>query len=134
MTPLRPSDKARLVAEILRAYVRVRLVMWRADLPAALRRLRGPPQPAAAPTDEDYALSIRLGRAVARTAQFIPADSRCLMRSLVLVTLMARRQIPSTLVVAARTEPEFAAHAWVEHGGRPLLPPGSPAFQRLVEL
>ncbi|MEJ7787647.1 MAG: hypothetical protein WKF96_22820 [Solirubrobacteraceae bacterium] len=124
MAPLRPSDTARLVAEILRAYARVRRLMWRADLPAALRRLQGPPQPAAAPTDEDYALNIRLGRAVARTAQFIPADSRYLMRSLVLVTLMAAgRSSPAFQRLSSCRRPVRALLARLERFA-PLSAPG----------
>jgi hypothetical protein len=56
------------------------------------------------------------------------------MRSLVLTRLLARRGVPSTLIIGVSAAPEFAAHAWVEHAGRPLLPSFGPAFARLVEL
>lgn len=69
-----------------------------------------------------------------RTLTVLPADSRCLMRSLVLTGLLARRGISSSLIIGVRLEPEFAAHAWVEYGGEPLLPPGDPSLGRLTEL
>jgi hypothetical protein len=37
-------------------------------------------------------------------------------------------------VIGARTQPEFLAHAWVEHAGNPVLNPGDGSFGRLVEL
>jgi hypothetical protein len=54
------------------------------------------------------------------------------MQSLVLVGLLSRRGIGSVLVVAVRSDPDFRAHAWVEHNRRPLLPTGG--YGRLVEL
>jgi hypothetical protein len=51
----------------------------------------------------------------------------------VLATLLARRDMPASLVISVRSQP-FAAHAWIELGGRPLLPPAGPPFQRLLEV
>ena len=48
--------------------------------------------------------------------------------------LLTRRGIPSKLVIGACTEPEFLAHAWVEHAAQPLLWPGDRSLARLVEL
>jgi hypothetical protein len=76
---------------------------------------------------------LRLGHAVIRTLTPLPADSRCLFRSLVLTKLLARRGIGGTVVLAVRPDP-FAAHAWVELDGNPLLPPGEEGFERLAEL
>ncbi len=67
------------------------------------------------------------------TVRLLPTDSRCLVRSLVLTRLLGRRGVPSSLVIGVMSEPQFAAHAWVEHGGAPLLSPGT-GFQRLVEV
>jgi hypothetical protein len=52
----------------------------------------------------------------------------------VLTRLLASRGIQAKLVIGARTTPEFLAHAWVEHDGRPVLDPGDDSFGRLVEL
>jgi hypothetical protein len=56
------------------------------------------------------------------------------MQSLTLSALLARRGYASKLVIGVQAGEAFGAHAWVELDGRPLLPPGGEAFQRLVEL
>jgi hypothetical protein len=71
---------------------------------------------------------------VGRLLWYMPGDTRCLVRSLVLTRLLARRGIQAKLVIGARTTPEFLAHAWVEHDGSPVLDPGDESFGRLVEL
>ncbi len=76
----------------------------------------------------------RLSHAVARLLRYVPGDTRCLARSLVLTRLLASRGIEAKLVIGARTTPEFLAHAWVEHAGDPVLDPGDGSFGRLVEL
>lgn len=81
-----------------------------------------------------YLSGLRLGRAVSRTLRLLPTDSRCLVRSLVLTGLLARRGLSSTLVIGVRPEPEFAAHAWVEHAGEPLLQTGEGRYGRLAEI
>jgi hypothetical protein len=48
--------------------------------------------------------------------------------------MLASRHISGKLVIGARPEPHFLAHAWVEHEGDPVLDPGDGSFQRLVEL
>jgi hypothetical protein len=52
----------------------------------------------------------------------------------VLTRLLAGRGIEAKLVIGARAEPEFLAHAWVEHLGAAVLDPGDGSFGRLVEL
>ena len=64
----------------------------------------------------------------------VPTDARCLARSLTLTRLLARRGLPGTVVIGVRNEPEFAAHAWVELEGAPLLPDGGAEFTRLTEV
>lgn len=132
VTALSPAAKLRLAAEILAAYARVRATLVRRDVGATVGALRhvapGPPD---APPD-GYEVD-RLARAVVRVLRLLPTDSRCLMRSLVLTRLLARRGAPAQLVIGVTAAPGFAAHAWVEHGGRAVLPPGS-GFSRLVEL
>jgi hypothetical protein len=131
LAPLTGVVKLRLVAEILRAYVIVRWRMRGPDIRTVVAQLRGAGEPG---TDSDFLLARRLARAVARTLSFLPTDNRCLARSLVLDTLLTRRSLRSVVVLAARAEPDFSSHAWVEHDGVPLLPPGSPSYQRLIEL
>jgi hypothetical protein len=133
VTPLKTRAKLALATEIVLAYVRARVRLARGDFRTAVGGLRAvtPSRPAPAhPVPEGR----RLGGAVVRTLRLLPTDSRCLMRSLVLTRLLARRGIPSTLVIGVRRPGEFAAHAWVEHEGVPLLDPGDPGYARLVEL
>ena len=155
--PLSPVAKLRIVAEVLRTFHHVRRRMHQHDVREVLAELRsestGPlrePEPAAVGD------ALRLGRAVARTLGPLPVDATCLARSLVVVAMLARRDLPGTLVIGvhpgsrrddapqgrrerrrlARGEAPsaggFAAHAWVEVGGRPVLAPGD--FARLTEL
>lgn len=128
--PIRRTAKAGLVVEILADYARVRRLLWRRDLPNVLAALRGND---ALTTDlRRQAMGLRLGHAVGRTLKWVPFDSRCLVRSLVLTSMLARRGIGSVLVIGVTVEPAFSAHAWVESGDRALLPPLE--ANRLVEL
>ena len=127
--------KLRLAIEVLLAYVAVRRAQFRSDLPKALRRIRRTGRRDAAgrrPVGLDDGL--RLGNAVSRTLHALPTDSRCLAQSLVLVRLLARRGTQSTLVIGVKPGESFGAHAWVELGGTPLLPPMEDQFLRLVDL
>jgi hypothetical protein len=128
--------KALLAVEILATCVRVRFGLSRQDLPSVVASLR-------ADIDDVEIRSrhrlghdeIRLGSAVVKTLGLAPFGSRCLTRSLVLVGLLARRDIHGSLVIAAQPGGGVSldAHAWVEVDGRPLLAP-APEFGRLVVL
>lgn len=127
-------ERGRLVTEIVAAYLRARREMRRAPIATAVERLRAGGPPPRAEEANSLEEARRLGRAVVRTLVFVPGDTRCLRRSLVLMKLLAKRGISARLVIGARTGPDFLAHAWVEHGGEPVLPPGDGSFGRLVEL
>jgi hypothetical protein len=130
------AERIGLAAEILAAYVTARLALRRRPIESALARLRQASRPYAElpPTGVTFSEACRLGAAVARTLALAPGDTRCLVRSLVLTRLLARRGIPSTLVIGACSTPGFLAHAWVEHDGAAVLDPGDWSFARLVEL
>ena len=130
-SPLPAGAKAALAAEIVATYARVRWTLRREPLPAVVATLRS--RPSAAPGDDGIRTGRRLGHAVARTLSVVPADSRCLMQSLVLTRLLARRGIDSQLVIGVRPGERFAAHAWIEHGDVALLPAGT-SFEQLVKL
>ena len=134
-TPSR-VEKALLVGEILVAYVPERWRLHRRPLTELLTRARGSRGDAHArvAVQEEAAEAARLGRAVARTLARLPTDSRCLISSLVLTRLLARRRIEGRLVIAVCPGADFAAHAWVEHLGRPLLRQADSRYERLVEL
>ena len=127
------ASKLRLSVEVIVAYARARRALRRHDLPAAAAAMRRAPDRHHHACDDAYGTGLRLGRVVLRVLGLLPRDPRCLMTSLVLTALLARRGIPATLVVGVRPDP-FAAHAWVEHRGRPLLAPATAPFERLVEV
>jgi hypothetical protein len=127
------KQKASLAAEIVGTYVKARRLLRSEELGEAVRSLRdGGPAPRT-PDGDQLLLGLRLGRIVGKTLGALPADSRCLVRSLVLTSLLARRGIASTLIIGVRAEPRFEAHAWVECAGQPLLSPGDAPYGRLVE-
>ena len=131
--PLSAPAKLALAIEVVSTYVRARRSLRRDGLRETLDGLRSvapQPDPAADPVADGR----RLGRIVARTLGALPADGRCLSQSLVLTRLLAARGIDSRLVIAVRPGEQFAAHAWVEHDGIPLLPPGAERFEELVTL
>ncbi len=120
--PLTVPAKICVAAEVVVTYAQVRWLMSRHDLPSILTRLRRGAQrsynPAVART-----IGLRLAGAVSRTLGPLPVDDRCLARSLVLARMLARRGLYVTLGIGVQAGSEFAAHAWVEQDGRPLLSP-----------
>ena len=129
-----PLARARLIAEIVSIYARARRGLRSTTLEATVGDLRDAPLQPLAPGIDRVRFGRRLGRIVVRVLEPLPTDSRCLMRSLVLAGLLARRGVDGRLVLAVRAEEDFAAHAWVELDGRPLLEPATAPFERLVEL
>jgi hypothetical protein len=130
---LSPLERARLGAEIVRAYVRVRRSLARASLPAVVAELRAAGTQRRRPRrvhDEQ-----RLARAVLRTTRALPSGSSCLTRALVLLDVLGRRGMDGALVIAVLPggRMDLDAHAWVEVNGRPVLPP-APGHGRLVTL
>jgi hypothetical protein len=120
---LSSAERTILLAELLVAYARSRWLLSRSDLPSTLAKLRSPLSASVPPATSDVAeVSERLGGAVSRAFSAIPMDATCLMRSLVLSAVLARRNIPFELVIGVKPGDEFCAHAWVERNGEALLP------------
>jgi hypothetical protein len=130
------GERLSLAREILASYRDARKVLRSIAIESAVHTLRGatPLDPSRGGEREILSEAWRLGRAVQLTLRLAPGDTRCLTRSLVLTQLLARRGIPATLVIGARTKPSFLAHAWVEQAGQPVLPVGDESYARLVEL
>lgn len=131
---LGPLRRALLAAEVLRSYLLARWLLGRRPLPEALAALRAPRRHAMSSPEDRIALARHLAWATVRTIEPLPLDSRCLMRSLVLTRLLARRALASTFVLSAAPGPRFEAHAWVELDGEPLLVPAGVDHQQLVRL
>lgn len=127
--PLPVWRKVRLGVEVVVAYARVRWCLWRRDFPEALRLIREVDAVAASDASDD-----RLARAVRATLRRLPADSRCLMQSLVLTRLLARRGRESRLIIGVSPGSAFGAHAWIERDDVALLPADELRYQRLAEL
>jgi hypothetical protein len=135
--PLSPAERIRLAAEIVAVYLQARHALRRAPIATVVVRLRSRAVLALSSistTESTLAEARRLGRAVERTLTLVPGDTRCLVRSLVLTQMLARRGISSKLVIGACAVPDFRAHAWVEFAGEPVLPSGDGSFGRLVEI
>ena len=130
------GTKVSLALEVLTAYMRVRWLLARRGLPEAVRTLRGGLAAHNVAESEQLlrASGARCGWAVVRVLRLLPTDGRCLMRSLVLAALLARRGIFGRLVIGVRPDPSFAAHAWIEVDGEPVLATDRQEFQRLLEL
>lgn len=128
------AEKIKLSLEIAGSYCRARWWVRRRTIEDALAAARtgsaGPPD--MSPADV-YRLAFRLGRVVERGLNHLPGDTRCLTRSLVLVRLLARRGIPTRLVIGVKPQP-FAAHAWVEYEREPLLNPAGYESGRLIDI
>jgi hypothetical protein len=93
----------------------LRLVGWR-RCQAALARLSPRGRPAAPPVRAADA-----ARMVLAASRHAPCRADCLRRSLVLWWLLRRAGLPGELRIGARKrDGRLEAHAWVEHGGRPL--------------
>jgi hypothetical protein len=127
-------ERVRLAVEILFAYAQAKRALRRAPIEAAVAALRSQSPPPSEDATGSLEHALRLGWAVTRLLSHVPGDTRCLARSLVLTRLLATRGIEAKLVIGARTEPEFLAHAWVEYDGSAVLDPGDGSFGRLVEL
>jgi hypothetical protein len=131
------AAKMSLAAEILVSYAVVRGELRRRDLPHVVEAIRTPRRARRGlPLPDGRREGRRLGAAVVRTLEPLPVDSRCLMRSLVLMRILARRGVSGSLVIAVRPEEllALAAHAWVEVDGLPMLAPAGPDHGRLVTL
>ncbi len=129
-----PTRKIRLAFEIVPIYARARWLLARREFPQVLEALRADMEPTTLSELDQQLLGVRLGRGVERTLGPLPADSRCLIKSLVLTRLLARRGVDTRFIIGVRWEPNFQAHAWVEKAGIPLVDDGAGAYERLAEL
>ncbi len=129
----RLARRSPVAAETIVTYVRARRRMARDDdvrrLLAFARRDVG---------NQTDRASLAEARQLARTASLtlglLPDDPRCLVRSLVLIELLARRGIAATLVIGTSAVADFRAHAWVELSGEPPLSSAGFGEGRLAEL
>ena len=123
--------KALLGLEVATTYLQVHAALRRRDFRAVVAELRVADTPA---QRDPQLAAARLAAIVRRTLANAPPRSRCLVQSLVLTRVLARRGIESSLVIAVSPGRHFAAHAWVETAGIELLPPAGSPFRTLIRL
>lgn len=128
------ADRVGVLVEVLCTYCAARWWLLRLPFPAAVSAARSVRRAGGRPITgiEARTAGLRLGRVVERSLRALPLDARCLIKALVLTRILERRGIACSFVVGVRAQPEFAAHAWVEHDGIALLPT-TPDFHRLTE-
>ncbi len=85
----------------------------------AVRLARRVARPRPGSGADPAALVAETVRRVAIAASFYPGRAQCLEQSVGLYILLARRGVPVELRIGVHPMP-FSAHAWVEHGGRPI--------------
>jgi Transglutaminase-like superfamily len=138
--PLPLPQKLALAVEIVCVYAATRWRLRRRNLSDLAEEIRAGAQAHRGDLDLDPGsreaamVAARLGHATARAVRLLPTDSKCLVQSIVLSSLLSARGITGTLVIGAHSNPEFTAHAWVEYAGRPLLPAHDYQDSRLLEI
>src|SRR5258706_13055416 len=86
---LRAAERGRLAAEILSAYLSARRELGRSPIETVVERLRAGSDRQRPEGAGTLAEARRLGRAGARTLALAPGDTRCLVRSLVLIRVLS---------------------------------------------
>jgi hypothetical protein len=124
--------RIRLAGEVLVSYAVVRWLLPRKGLPEVVAALRATEPAIDLARFDPFIVSVRLGKATRRTLDMLPTDSRCLMRSLVLLRMLRRRGIDTVLVIGVAVDDGFDAHAWLEHDDRPVLPTDPDHYGRLL--
>lgn len=98
----------------------VKLSLRLLGLRRTLRAIHRAAPPGSATRDCGYEAVERVARRVAMVAAFFPGRVACLEQSLTLYWLLLRSRIPATFRIGVLPS-QFAAHAWVEYDGEPVL-------------
>ncbi|HEU5208097.1 MAG TPA: lasso peptide biosynthesis B2 protein [Longimicrobiales bacterium] len=115
----RLTHRGRTAARILRAFVLVRRMVGRRELPDLVHALADGARPHRAAQHPRT-----LGRAVAAVLRIGPLQARCLITSLVLYRLLREDGYTPELVIGMPEVPDSPmAHAWVEIRGIDVGPP-----------
>lgn len=115
---LQMGPKVRLALRVWGTYVRVRVGLRRAPLPALVRQLGD------APLHADRHPPALLSLAVHRALRLGPLRPRCLTSSLVLYRLLREQDDAAQVVIGLPAQArDHAAHAWVELDDRVVGPP-----------
>ncbi|MGH7444947.1 MAG: lasso peptide biosynthesis B2 protein [Longimicrobiales bacterium] len=120
MTTLqRLSHRTRTAIRIVTAFVLIRRMMGRSELPDLVHHLASSARPHRAAQHPRT-----LGRAVAAVLRVGPLRARCLVTSLVLYRLLREDGYAPVLVIGMPEKADTPmAHAWVEIAGHDVGPP-----------
>jgi hypothetical protein len=125
------ASRLSLGAEIVWTALRVRRLVRRNDLPAAVASCRGDERQAV--SELSHGEVVRVGRAVRQVVGMLPGDSSPLVSSLVVIAMLARRGIDTSLVIGVREDTSLPPQAWVELG-EARTATVRPKFAQLVAL
>jgi hypothetical protein len=127
----RAPSQLRLGAEIVWTAVRVRRLVRTNDLPAVVARCReNEHRSVATPARSEL---VCVGRTVRKIVGLLPGNSSPLVSSLVLIAVLARRGVDTSLVIGMRGGEQVAPTAWVEISEAPV-PRVRHKFAQLVAL
>lgn len=98
----------------------VKLALRWVGLRRTLRAIHAMAPPARATRDSSHEQVERVARRVALVGAFFPGRVACLEQSLTLYWLLLRARIPASFRIGVLPS-QFAAHAWVEYHGEPVL-------------
>ena len=98
----------------------VKLSLRLAGLRRTLRAIHRLAPPESATCDVHYDSVEQVARRVAMVAAFFPGRVACLEQSLALYWLLLHARVPATFRIGVLPS-QFAAHAWVEYDGEPVL-------------
>lgn len=98
----------------------VKLSLHLIGLRRTLRTIRRLAPPERAMREVEYESVERVARRVALAAAFFPGRVACLEQSLALYWILQRAGVPAAFRIGALPS-QFAAHAWVEYDGQPVL-------------
>ncbi len=98
----------------------VKLALRSAGLRRTLRAIHTMAPPARATRGRSLEQVESVARRVALVGAFFPGRVACLEQSLTLYWLLLRARIPASFRIGVLPS-QFAAHAWVEYDGEPVL-------------
>ena len=125
--PLSPLAKVTLLLRVWYAAARVSVLLRRHPVGEVAARL-------GVLTDRSRQPIALLNRAVDRSLRVGSYQPRCLIRSLVLYSLLRSQGDPAELIIGMPVVPSSSdAHSWVELGGQDVGPlPGSRGYSELA--
>ena len=117
------TDKRGLLISALFRLIAIRIGLWVLPLQQLIKRL---PQMAVARDDGRASSALpaeRIAWAIRMASRYLPGSRNCLVQSLAVQTLLARRGYSSHLRIGVAKDEggQLKAHAWVEYDGKIII-------------